>query len=197
MVIARNAQALFVISLLVILAIGYLYFFQVSIVANVAYEPVIEDNTLEISKIITFLNALELYKLNEIPISNEKPVIELVIPENKKVYSITIEDHDYVISYSTVKPDIRLNVSEELLNTLDSNEKITDDALSAMNIEILSDEKTLALKGYKNLYNKISGQGVTGKVVEALNPTEFDNILYLTAVIFLCIILGLLIEKEF
>lgn len=201
MVIAKNAQALFIISLLVIFAIGYLYFFQVSIIGNVVYEPIIKDNTLEVSKVINFLNILELYKLSEIPITKEKPIIELTIPETQKTYLVTIENHQYVISYTKTRPDIRVEVAEELLNKLvvDPNENIIADALSRseIQIDVLSNENILALKGFKNLYNKFSAQGITGKVVDALNPTEFNSMLYLIVIIVICVIIGLIIEKEF
>lgn len=201
MVIARNAQAVFILSLLVIFAIGYIHFFQVSIIGNVVYEPLIKDNSLEVSKVMNFLNILEIYKLNEIPLTNEKPIIELIIPESQKTYLVTVENHQYEISFSKAKPDIRVRVEEDILNelVLDPSGTHIADAISdsTLNIEILSDEKTIALKGYKNLYNKISAQGITGKVIDALNPIEFNNMLFMTAIIFFCVILGLVIEKEF
>ena len=110
-----------------------------------------------------------------------------------------MENNNFVILDSG-EPDIKIKGGEQeilqLLLSTDMEDEVIDMYLQGkITMEILADETTLALKGYKTLYDKFSNSNkITGEVVK-LNPSQFQNSINLFFLLFISLILGLIIEK--
>ena len=161
---------LYTVFALVIIGIffgAYIYFFvfnPVFVEKPYIEKPVIEEpEEFEVDgdqlKYIT--NEVGGYKLHSHPISKEKPIIEFFITNFQETYTLTVEDHNITaVKGSAVNPDIRITGSKDVFRQL----LVSDDIASELNrlvrwkkieFEIISDESTLAMKGYKALYDAL------------------------------------------
>jgi len=149
---------------------AYMYFFvfnPVFVEKPHIERPVIEEpEGFEVSgEDLEYLtNEVGGYKLHSTPVSKEKPVIEFFITNFQDTYTLTIEDHNITaVEGSAVNPDIRISGSKQVFRQLLE----ADDVAKELNklvrwreieFEMLSDESTLAMKGYKSLYDALEGE---------------------------------------
>lgn len=102
---------------------------------------------------------LQVYELHNPPFSSRFPVIELDI-DGKKYYTEIKDGYLITNEGQTDKEDIRIfTTSDELVKFVNSND-VPSDLLESINngdssFQLVSDEKTLLLKGYINLYNNL------------------------------------------
>lgn len=197
-------KVIFVLSFCLILVIGYIYFFQVS--PTFVEKPHVEqpaflhkEEEVSIEHIIYLLNELDAYKLHDMLITGEKPVIEINIEDMNQDFLIEIQNNEIVESFETLKPDIRIITSKKTLFEIYRTDHISyTDAFykGDIQLEILQDEKILALKGYKSIYDKLSvNNEITGETIK-LNPIGFTRGLSLGFIFIFSFILGIIVEKE-
>ncbi len=188
----------FVVLLLGIIGIGYAYFFVVS--PGFVEKPEIEKPAIEKEftedHVYYFMNELDGYKLHKNPLNNEPAVVEFDFGSEDLL--IEIQDNEFEAT-TKANPDIRIYMSKELmLDILRSSnfEKTLIDLYNSgeIRIEIVSDESTLALKGFKSLYDKLSSNEITGNLVK-LNPRETIKGINLSVLLFVAAILKLILEK--
>ncbi len=193
MKLEKYAQVVFIIIILGVLFIGYFYFFQISpsfVDKPILEKPIIEEQELKTEHIIYLLNELNAYKLHNDPFTKEPPVIKIIVSNEN--YFFTVEDNEIKESLEDNNPDIVLTTTKEkIFELMESSENaLTED----MEIEILSDEKTLALKGYKIIYDEFSKNQITGEVIN-LKPEGYLRGINLSFLFFVSAIIGLIIEK--
>jgi hypothetical protein len=148
----------------------YMYFFvfnPVFVEKPYIEKPVIEEpEEFEVNdEHLEYLtNEVGGYKLHSTPVSKEKPVIEFFITNFQDTYTLTVEDHNVTaVEGSAVNPDIRITGSKEVFRQLLVSEDIAAELnrlvrWKKIEFEILTDESTLAMKGYKALYDALSGE---------------------------------------
>ncbi len=196
---------IFLIAVLCIFAIGYFYFFQLSptfVEKPYLEKPLFFEEKEEITPehLIFLLNEIDAFKLHEIPFTGEKPVIEVVIENEKRFFTV---DNHQVIDSTQNSADIKIVTAKKTIISIFNLENSQDAIISALkegniNIELLEDEKTLALKGYKVIYDILSlnTNEITGQAIYKLNPVRISRSINLSVLIFFSLILGLILEKE-
>jgi hypothetical protein len=121
-----------------------------------APKPEITDQHVEY-----LVNEIDGYKLHENPLTREKAVIEVHVYDIGKVYSVTIEDNVPVSEEGSAdKPDIRIRANSREVLELTQSRDFKGKALELyqqerIGIELISDETTLAMKGYKAIYDSL------------------------------------------
>lgn len=197
MKLGKLAPVVFIVALFLILGIGYMYFFQIS--PTFVNKPELEMPNQEFlteNHVEFLLNELGAYKLHKDPFTGEQPYIEVVSEDVS--YYITVENNQVkVIDYC--QPDLKIygkpDVLLQMFQSKNIEEEITRLFLDGdLSIEILADEKTLALKGYKTIYDAVSENELTGNVV-LLNPIEITKGMNLSFLFLVSLVIGLIIEK--
>jgi len=197
MKLGKLAPVVFILALFLILSIGYVYFFQIS--PTFVNKPELEKPSQEFlteNHVEFLLNELGAYKLHKDPFTGEPPYIEVVVDEVS--YYITVENNEIKI-IEHCDPDLRIYSNPEVLLQMFQSKNIEEEITKLflegkISIEILADEKTLALKGYKTIYDAISDNELTGNVV-LLNPIEITKGMNLSFLFLVSFIIGLIIEK--
>lgn len=209
MPLKKAPHLFFVFFIIILLGAGYSYFFVVS--PSFVKKPALEKPALATDieeghpaifgqeHVVYLLNELDAYMLHNDPITGEPAKIEVAAEE--AIYSFEIIGNRIVENYEGI-PDIRIVAKKAALIHIfmsDDQRKAILDGFSSgsLAIEIISDEKTLALKGYKAIYDKISaGMGdLTGDVVR-LDAKKAKVNISLMAALCLMIIAGMIIEKK-
>lgn len=101
------------------------------------------------------------YMLHADPITHEEAVMELKMTSTGETFTIKVaENIPEVTRGQATKPDLRLSTDQEtmikILQAEDFNQKILESVNEGkVTLEILTDEKTLALKGYKAIYDSL------------------------------------------
>jgi hypothetical protein len=205
MKLGKIALVLFFIALIGVGGIGYFYFFQISPtfvekphLDRPSLDPLIND--MNESHIKYLLNELDAYKLHDDPLTGEPPIIKIELTDIDEEFTYTVEDNNLELSES-LEPDLILKGnSNDVISVLTSSdlEKSIIDAVNSgdIKIKLVADEKTLALKGYKSIYDKISSNEITGAVVTKLGMSNVNNGLSISLLFFISLILGLIIERD-
>lgn len=165
---------LYVVFALIIIGIfvgAYFYFFvfnPVFVEKPVIEKPVIpaaEEFEVTEEQLEYITNEMGGYKLHSTPVTDELPVIEFFITNFRDTYTITIDDHNITaVKGAAIDPDVRLSGTKEVFRQLVESKDIVKDVRRLVNwrnieVEILKEESTLALKGYKALYDALTGNG--------------------------------------
>ena len=183
----KYSQLVFILVMVGIFSIGYFYFSEISPVfvkKPDIKKPITQEITSE--HIIYLLNEMDAYKLHEDPLSKELPIIEVKILEESYLY--TVKDNQ-ITETAKNDPDITLTTTKEkIIELFHDNKKISE----CVSLESYADEKTLALKGYKIIYDNFSGNEITGNIIK-INPIfRGINLIFF---LFVSIIIGLIIDK--
>ena len=154
-------------------------------------EEIITDEHIEF-----LTNEIGAYKLHSDPITKEPPEMEFRITDTNQIFTIKIVDGKPKSTPGEAdNPDIKIYGKQiiilEILSSDDLNSKIVEKAESQeIGLNVLADEKTLALKGYKAIYDAFTKNNqITGNVVEKIKPGPYHTwtktILLLYALIFI------------
>ncbi|MBU0757656.1 MAG: hypothetical protein KKF44_06305 [Nanoarchaeota archaeon] len=204
--------------LTIILVLGVIFYYFVLSSAT-AKKPILEkpeitemdknSKVIEVKEeVIDYVsNELGAYKLHSDPATGNIPEIEFIVSDTKEIFTVMVIDGiTKTEKGEAVKPDIRLTASKDILFQLvesDDFERAIYDMVSEskVGIQILADEKTLALKGYKAIYDTISaaaseGNMLTGNAVSKLAIVEFTGITKLGILLTLFLILELFFFYE-
>jgi hypothetical protein len=157
---------LFISLVITIFFLGYFYFTAISPIFIA--KPVIEKPqslSIDDSHIIFILNEMEAYRLHENPLTGEPAVVDINI--DGKSSRFQIKDSEYIKTQS--KQDLTIYITEkDMKQVLEGDAKtellklLKEDRI---HIETFEDEKILALKGYKVIYDKFSSNQVTGNII--------------------------------
>lgn len=134
-------------------------------------EPLVEEEHIQY-----LVNELGGYNLHDHPVNQEAAVMEFQVvesdPNNPRLFTITIKDnYPTVTEGAATNPDIRLHATETVLVELLQSDNFNTKVVELVNdgsmwIEILTDETTLAMKGYLSIYQQLTGDEnqITGNV---------------------------------
>lgn len=199
--LGKLLPVLFLLLFVAVLGVGYAYFFVLSPSfiekPELEFPEIIENESFSEEQIFYVLNEIDAYKLHNDPFNDEPPIIEFII--EKENLLVVVEDNKFE-SLEQGIPDLRIySTKEDLYGLLQGNdfEKSLLDKYNKgdIDIEIVADEATLALKGYKAIYDKISSSDkITGNVVK-LNPANYTNGLNISLLFFIALILELILRK--
>jgi hypothetical protein len=205
----KMPHIIFLVLVLAIILVGYIYFFQLS--PTFVQKPVLEKpdtlsgeqatgGQITAEEIKFILNELDAYKLHSNPITGEKPIIEIKVDGRRFFFVVA---NNKIEETEQAEPDITLSCGSDTVKNIISREDVSSGILDLFSggdivIEINKDEKNLALKGYKVIYDKIYPQTneITGEVIMRLNPLHFLRGINLSVLVFISLIIGLIIEKE-
>ncbi|MBW3011471.1 hypothetical protein KY326_04595 [Candidatus Woesearchaeota archaeon] len=160
-----------ILILFMIIGSVFVYFYYVApFWASKPYMEKIElTDTLAEDHISYIINEIGGYKLHDAPLGGTQAQMELYIVDTMRKYTITVQDR---VSKTFVgdasDPDLRINVEERTIINLYNSEDIVAETkrlvdTGSINIEALKDESVLASKGYKPIYDQISGQKISGR----------------------------------
>jgi hypothetical protein len=117
-------------------------------------------------------NELGAYKLHPDPISHTPAVIEFELTDTQEFFTVTVTNNvPHTVVGKATNPDIKIHTTKEILLVLSSTDDLSRDILKYSDagklwFEPVADEKTLALKGYKALYDAVvSRNSVTGQII--------------------------------
>ena len=198
--IGKLVPLIFVILVFCILGVGYCYFFIISPTfvnkPDLEIPLVIEGEEVTEEQVFYVLNELDAYKLHGDPFSDEPAIIELQFEDSSML--VEIIDNNFVAS-DNMAPDIIIEIpKEEVINLI--NEEDFDSAVielysnGIIDVDIVADEATLALKGYKSLYDNFASNEITGNLVK-LDAITYTKGLNLSLLFFIALILHLIMEK--
>lgn len=160
-------QKKFVALAVVIVLIAIVAYFYFAVISPVVTKPISQKPTLKAGEPVTtehvnwVVNELGGYKLHA-SLSGEPAEIEVV--SGSRIFSVTTQDGKTVAKDSKASnPDIRITASAETLVKLFAASDLKSEIAKLYNegsvgIELLKDQATLALKGYKGLYDELQGK---------------------------------------
>ncbi len=159
---ASRKKALAVLAVILVAVSAYAYFGIISpVVQKPDVEKPIHDGNITAEQVNWVVNEMGGYKLHA-SVNGEPAEIEIIAGDN--VFTMTTKDGRTVTAQGrAANPDIRLvtsaNAVAQIMNAKDVKAEIlklyTEGAVS---IELLKDQATLALKGYKGIYDELQPQ---------------------------------------
>lgn len=129
-------------------------------------KPAIEKPSLESNVTISeshaeyLANELGVYKLHS-SVTGEQPEIELVV--GGKIFVVTLNNSRPLAAEGRAKsPDVRMATDMQSIASIFTAKNMTQEIISLykegkIGIELLKDEATLFLKGYKDVYDALQG----------------------------------------
>lgn len=197
------SRIVFFFFLILVFGVGYFYFFQISPVfvsKPVIEKPsVIESQEIDFSHVSFLLNELDAYRLHKDAFTGDFPIIEVYIEDTNQDFFVQVNEGK-LIEIESGKPDLTLSTKKEILFRILEGDIETNvfNAIStgAIGIEIVSDEKTLALKGYKAIYDKISKNTITGNLIGGLYPAGFIRGIEIMLFLLFSLTVFMILERE-
>jgi len=186
-----------VIVLLLILSTAFAYFFYISPVfirKPILEKPQLneESPTLMSDHITYIVNELGGYKLHGGPLGNSAQM-ELYLSDINKYFTITVNDHQiYTVGGEAPNPDVRFSAEEEVFIDMFKADDMIAEAKNMVELEIVEvdpvlDETVLAMKGYKAIYDNLSGKTIGTKSLFKLTPA-IKKLIYLITVAIVAIL---------
>lgn len=189
-------MTLFIIATLIMILLvpAYVYFMYISpsfvdkptVISpfdSLSEEAVSELNNDSSNLIVTeehvdyLVNELGGYKLHEDPTTKEPAIIEFYVYDTEQTFSVMIEDNVPVSTegYSD-NADLKVTTDKKNLVTLLTSDDFEATAVelvkeNKIGIEIIADEKTLILKGYKTIYDTLEKKSdlPTGQFIQSVD----------------------------
>jgi len=197
---ARRKLILSIVSILVLLIVVgsvFVYFFYISpifIAKPYIEKPFLsEDNPSIVSDHITYIvNELGGYKLHGGPFGGIAQM-ELFFPDINKKFTITVDKHHiYTVGGDAPNPDIVLSATEQVFIDMFRAEDLMTKAKETVKLEMVQvdpivDETVLAMKGYKAIYDALSGKIIGTSSLFKLTPAV-KKLIYLISVIIVAIL---------
>ncbi len=113
------------------------------------------------------LYTIKAYNLHNPPLSSDIPKIEVYVED--EIYNAKIIKGDIIVKRGAIdEEDISITTSrEEAVNMIKTKNYVIESFKNKKsNIELKAEKSILFAKGYLNLYNEITGESVTGNVIE-------------------------------
>ncbi len=149
----------------IILLFSFLYFFVVT--STFAVKPVLTKPALASpsdigsGQVNWVLNEVGSYKLHPYLLFGELPLIESVITDQNRRFTTTVMDnYPTTVEGAANDPDIRFSMNSADFMTLYTAPNVLANAQEMrksgqVKVEILKDEFTMAVKGYKSIYDSL------------------------------------------
>ncbi len=141
-------------------------------------------------------NEIDAYKLQKDPTTGSVPEIEFHVTDTGRTYSLRVIDGiPTTDEVDAIAPDLRISADSsvmiELLGSEDMSGSLVDLARQGkIGLEVMASEKTLALKGYKAIYDALSsGNNITGSPILMLNPVAYSGYARLTIIVALFLVI--------
>jgi hypothetical protein len=149
----------------VLMIIGFLYFFVIASTfaakPNIAKPALASASDIGNAQINWLMNEVGAYKLHPYMLFGEASVIECVITDQNRTFTMTVADnHPATVGGAANSPDLRFSMNSADFMTLyvapDTLAKAQEMRKSGqIKVDILKDEITLAAKGYKAIYDSL------------------------------------------
>jgi len=119
-----------------------------------------DSTDVQIGHVAWLINELGFYKLHNAPLSDVKPKILLVLPDINQTFAITIQSGVPIKAVNTENPDLTITSDSmtfgEMYEAADIPIKINEFYTNGkVSLEVNKDEATLALMGYKEIYDTL------------------------------------------
>ena len=162
----RGKILAFSITMFILAGAIYTYFFIIS--PTFVVKPIIEKPSLSAGEAVEeehiqyLINELGAYKLHKAPLSDQTPVIEILVTNPNQYFTVTVEGNvPKTVPGRADDPDIRISGSSEAVVQLLSAADITAESkkLSGegkIDIEVLKEMPELVAMGYKALYDELA-----------------------------------------
>ena len=154
-----------IVAMLIVLA--FLYFFVVTptfvMKPNVTKLALASPSDIGGEHLNWVLNEVGAYKLHSYLLFGGPPVIESVITDQNRRFTTTVRDnYPTTVGGSANNPDIRFSMNSADFMTLYAAPDVLAKAQEMrksglIKVEILKDEFTMAVKGYKAIYDSLPG----------------------------------------
>jgi hypothetical protein len=148
-----------------LLVLAFLYFFVVSptFVAKpyIAKPALASASDIGSGQVNWLLNEVGAYKLHSYLFFGEQPVIESVITDQNRVFTTTvINNYPTTVGGAATNPDIRFSMTSADFMVLYAAPDVLAKAQEMrksglIKVEILKDEFTMAVMGYKAIYDSL------------------------------------------
>jgi hypothetical protein len=155
--------AIGIVAILIFLA--FMYFFVVSptfvMKPNLTKLALASPSDIGSDHVNWMLNEVGAYKLHSYLLFGEPPVIESVITDqNRKFTTTVIDNYPTTVGGAANNPDIRFSMSSTDFMTLYAAPDVLAKAQEMrksglIKVEILKDDFTMAMKGYKAIYDSL------------------------------------------
>jgi len=124
----------------------------------------LQQGVVKSEHLIFLLNEMGAYKLHN-SITGGKPLISFSL--NNQQYYFTIKNNNIIPAVDLSNPDIKIETDSNTVIQIYNSTNIEETVLTNYNngnikVQLLTDIATLALKGYKSLYDYF---GITGSVI--------------------------------
>ncbi|MBN2102252.1 MAG: hypothetical protein JW716_05275 [Candidatus Aenigmarchaeota archaeon] len=161
----NHNAAIGIVALVIVLA--FLYFFVITstfVMKPILTKPALTSpSDIGSDNVNWMLNEVGSYKLHSYMMFGGFPVIESVITDQNRRFTTTVRDnYPTTVEGASSDPDIRFSMNSTNFMTLYAAPDILAKAQEMrksglIEIEILKDEFTMALKGYKAIYDSLPG----------------------------------------
>jgi hypothetical protein len=155
--------AIGIVAMLAVLA--FLYFFVVTstfvMKPNLTKLDLASPSDIGSEHVNWMLNEVGAYKLHSYLLFGEPPVIESVISDQNRKFTTTVKDnYPTTVGGAANNPDIRFSMNSADFMTLYAAPDVLAKAQEMrksglIKVEILKDEFTMAVKGYKTIYDSL------------------------------------------
>ncbi len=149
----------------VIIVFAFLYFFVVTstfaMKPSLAKPALASPSDIGSGQVNWLLNEVGAYKLHPFLLFGDPPVIESVITDqNRKFTTTVIDNYPTTVDGAAINPDMRFSMTGANFMTLYAAPDVVAKAQEMRNaglikVEVLKDEFTMAVKGYKSIYDSL------------------------------------------
>jgi hypothetical protein len=149
----------------ILIFIAFMYFFVVSptfvMKPNLTKIALVSPSDIGSDHVNWLLNEVGAYKLHPYLLFGEPPVIESVITDqNRKFTTTVIDNYPTTVGGAANNPDIRFSMNSADFMTLYAAPDVLAKAQEMrrsglIKVEILKDDFTMAMKGYKAIYDSL------------------------------------------
>ena len=135
--------------------------------------------SIEVEHVQYLATELGAYKLHNDPFTKEPAIMEFHVIESGENFTITVKDgKPKVTKGRATNPDLRVHGKKQVLIELFNKQDPVDGIVPIVEkgdiwIEVLGEEATLAMKGYKGIYDTIKKETgtPTAQVIRAFRQT--------------------------
>lgn len=137
---------------------------------NPTFGVSLNEVVIEEQHVSYVLNEIGAYKLHNMPLTGEKPIIEVKIED--EVFNCEISSGKIKTTKGNGdSPDLRIiSTRQEIMNALNSSnikESVKNSVVSGeIDLEIVGGYTTLFQKGYLSLYQDLTGKSISGGVIK-------------------------------
>lgn len=139
------------------------------LIVNPALELSTEDAVAKFNETFVYylLYSIKAYNLHNLPLSPNKPKIEIHIDD--KIYNSIIDSGEIIVNRGQIEDEdivIKTSAVEAVMMMQDKNHIYKSFKNGESKIELVASKSVLFGKGYLKLYGTLKGDGMTGNVIK-------------------------------